>query len=210
MPFLGGHRGDSWRTSGARSAGRLTAGRWHSSASDDAAVDCAVIADADGGGERVLSDAARAVGVRLDCLVRGGTRRPASVVPRWSRHRRVWSGVACLESRNEVVFVDVATGAEIVRDPEAGFVPHGVTCMDATSISSEPAGRDRSRVQLWRMSYPDGAVSPLTNDLNSYLGAGCRSPIAAAWSPRVPRRGARSGWDDGAARSGRRKFRQRC
>ena len=51
-------------------------------------------------------------------------------------------------------------------------MPYGVTFLDATSILLSQPAEIGSPVQLWRMSYPDGAVSRLTNDVNSYLGAG--------------------------------------
>ena len=64
------------------------------------------------------------------------------------------------------------TGAEVVLDSRGSFVPFGITWLDASSVLLSQPAEIGAPVQLWRMSYPDGAVSRLTNDVNSYHGAG--------------------------------------
>ena len=80
-------------------------------------------------------------------------------------------------------------------------MPYGVTFLDATSILLSQPAEIGSPVQLWRMSYPDGAVSRLTNDVNSYLGAGLDADRNSLVTSRSEMRSAI--WlGDGAARSG--------
>ncbi len=80
-------------------------------------------------------------------------------------------------------------------------MPYGVTFLDATSILLSQPAEIGSPVQLWRMSYPDGAVSRLTNDVNSYLGAGLDADRNSLVTSRSEMRAAI--WvGDGAARSG--------
>ena len=69
-----------------------------------------------------------------------------------------------------ILFVDVVSGAETVRDAHGGFQPEGLAWLDSSSLVLSQPQEEGQRVQLWRMSYPDGAVSPLTTDLNSYIG----------------------------------------
>jgi len=67
--------------------------------------------------------------------------------------------------------MDVATGSETIRPAQGGFVPQGIAWLSPSTLVLSQPKIDGSRVQLWRMSYPDGAVSIITNDLSSYLGA---------------------------------------
>jgi hypothetical protein len=69
-----------------------------------------------------------------------------------------------------VVFVDVATGSETSRDTQGSFLPQGLAWLGPAELVLSQPERFAQPAQLWRMSYPDGAVVPLTNDLNSYIG----------------------------------------
>ena len=126
----------------------------------------------------------------------------SAVPPAWSPDGRViavFGGTG--GPRTQIVFVDVASGSEVVRDSRGSFMPYGVTFLDATSILLSQPAEIGSPVQLWRMSYPDGAVSRLTNDLNSYLGAGLDADRNNLVTSRSEMRAAI--WvGDGAARSG--------
>ena len=70
-----------------------------------------------------------------------------------------------------LVAIDVATGAERV------FPVHGVSTLawldDASIVLSRRA--ESAALQLWRLSYPEGKLSRLTNDLNSYAGVSVTS-----------------------------------
>jgi serine/threonine protein kinase len=73
--------------------------------------------------------------------------------------------------RSEVVFVDVATGKETAHDAGGTFVTQGLAWLGPNDVLLSQPNKTGSHVQLWRMSYPDGVVTPLTNDLSSYVGA---------------------------------------
>jgi len=125
-----------------------------------------------------------------------------AVRPAWSPDGRVIAAFGGTGGpRTRIVFVDVASGSEVVRDSRGSFMPYGVTFMDAASILLSQPAEIGSPVQLWRMSYPDGAVSRLTNDVNSYLGAGLDADRSSLVTSRSEMRAAI--WlGDGAARSG--------
>ena len=69
-----------------------------------------------------------------------------------------------------IAVIEAATGAEKTYDSQGSFVPHGVGWLGpSTLVLSQPEGFGQ-RIQLFRMSFPDGAIAPLTNDLASYIG----------------------------------------
>ena len=90
--------------------------------------------------------------------------------PAWSPDGRTIALYEIGEFDPRVVFVDVATGAETIREARGGFQPRGLAWLGPASLVLSQPEEEGQRIQLWRMSYPDGAVSPLTNDLNSYIG----------------------------------------
>jgi len=91
--------------------------------------------------------------------------------PAWSPDGKT---IAMLEFKNllepHVVFVDVATGRETIRDSHGSFLPQGIAWVGPSSLVLSQPEEFGQRVQLWRMSYPAGDVVPLTNDLSSYIG----------------------------------------
>ena len=124
-----------------------------------------IIADANGGGERVL--AKRQVPVHfLSVYIVGNP----PVRPAWSPDGRVIALYEFGDFDPRVLFVDVATGAETLREAHGGFQPRGLAWLDSGSLVLSQPQEEGQRIQLWRMTYPDGAVSPLTADLNSYIG----------------------------------------
>jgi serine/threonine protein kinase/Tol biopolymer transport system component len=124
-----------------------------------------IVADANGGGERVI--AGRQVPVYfLSIFIVGNP----PVRPAWSPDGRTIALYEFGDFDPRVVFVDVATGAETVREARGGFQPRGLAWLGPASLVLSQPQEEGQRVQLWRMSFPDGAVSPLTNDLNSYIG----------------------------------------
>jgi Tol biopolymer transport system component len=129
-----------------------------------------VIADADGGRQKVLRTR-RVAGAFVSLFT--GPAAP-TVRPAWSPDGRVIALFGGTGSpRTQVVFVDAVTGSEVlVLDSRGTFMPHGLTWLDTTSLLLSQPAELGAPIQLWRMSYTDGAVSRLTNDLNSYIGVG--------------------------------------
>jgi Tol biopolymer transport system component len=70
----------------------------------------------------------------------------------------------------DIEFVDTATGAETVVTSHGSFITQGVAWLDRSTLVLSQPGEFGQPVQLWRMTYPTGAVAPLTNDLSSYIG----------------------------------------
>lgn len=69
-----------------------------------------------------------------------------------------------------IVFIEAATGKETTVPSHGSFVTQGVGWLGpSTVVLSQPAVFGQ-RSQLYRMSFPGGEVTPLTNDLASYLG----------------------------------------
>jgi len=127
-----------------------------------------IVADADGGRERVLTTRRRPSAFVSMVWFNAPAARPA-----WSPDGRTIAafGAGIGELITQVVFVDVATGAESVKGSQGGFVPQGIAWLGEGLLALSQPRASWSRIQLWRMSYPDGTVSPLTNDLTGYLGA---------------------------------------
>ena len=135
---------------------------------EDAAANRAelVLADRDGGNERVL---AKREGQRIfsSTFFAGAAARPA-----WSPDGRVIAvfGADISSERPEVVFVDAATGQETIRDAHGAFLSQGLAWLGPNDLVLSQPKTGGSATQLWRMSYPDGVVSPITKDLSSYIG----------------------------------------
>jgi len=181
VPFLGGQRqrllDDVWSPVGwspdARTMAFIRVG-------DDA--ESLIVADADGGRERVLRTRRRP-----SAFVSMVWFNAPAVRPAWSPDGRTIAafGAETAELNTQVVLVDVATGAETVKEARGGFVPHGIAWLGEGLLALSQPRTSWSRIQLWRMSHPDGTVSPLTNDLTSYLGAevdGARSSLVTTKS----------------------------
>ena len=124
-----------------------------------------VVVGADGA-ERVLAKREQPAYLVSPWIIGGPPARPA-----WSPDGKV---IALLEFKNlfepHVVFVDAVTGAETIRDSGGSFVPQGIAWLGPASLVLSQPEEFGQRAQLFRMSYPAGAVTPLTNDLSSYVG----------------------------------------
>jgi Tol biopolymer transport system component len=127
-----------------------------------------IVANADGSGEHTLA-------TRVEPLVFvtfSQTSQPIAR-PAWSPDSRVIA-LFELDTRrlgSRVVFIDVASGKPpVIRDSGGAPGAQGLAWLDSKSLVLSQPKTYGQPVQLWRMSYPGGDVSPLTNDLNSYVG----------------------------------------
>jgi serine/threonine protein kinase/Tol biopolymer transport system component len=156
-----------------------------------------VLADDDGGNQRVLKT--RHAPTAFLSVFTGGV---WDVRPVWSSDGRTIALFGFDGSgKTQVDFVDAGTGAEKNRDPRGSIFPHGIAWLDVTSIAMSQPADIGSPVQLWRMSYLDGAVSRLTNDLNSYQGVSLDAARGSLVTSRSETKA--SIWvGDGAANSG--------
>jgi eukaryotic-like serine/threonine-protein kinase len=170
IPFLGGApkrlAQDVWSPIGWSQDGRQMA---FVRANLAANTDSLVIADADGDRQRVLTTRTRPKS--FVSIVFGPPSPP--VRPAWSPDGKTIAvyGATVTGDEAEVVFVDVETGVETVKPSDGRLVPQGVAWLGPTALVLSQRKGAEPRLQLWRMSYPDGVLSPLTNDLISYVGA---------------------------------------
>ena len=91
--------------------------------------------------------------------------------PAWSPDGRVVAviGGPGGSAPPHVVLIDVASAAERLL-PVPGGGPETVAWLNAGSLVLNPAGGEESLRQLWRLAYPGGQLSRLTNDVSSYAG----------------------------------------
>ena len=126
-----------------------------------------IVANADGGGEREL---ARGEGqVVWPSLL--APWRP-NLPPAWSLDGQLIAvvGVDIAKSEGQVIFVNSVTGsAERVVVPGLG-ITEGLTWLDAQSLVVNQPFQFGVSHQLFRLSYPAGSLSRLTNDPNDYVG----------------------------------------
>ena len=165
VPFLGGTArpfvDDVWSPIGWSPDGRQMAFVRVNPATNDSTL---VVADAEGSGQRVLATRT-APDSFLSLFIVGNLTRPA-----WSPDGKVIAIYSLQGSAPRVVFVDAQTGEETIRDARSGYLPQGLAWLGPDSLVLSQPEVPAVRVQLWRMSYPDGAVSPLTNDVSNLLG----------------------------------------
>jgi serine/threonine protein kinase len=137
---------------------------------DAFSISSLVVADPDAGHERSLS--VRHAPAAFLSLSEVG--RP-SVRPAWSPDGRLITLVGFDTEagirRMQVIFVDVATGSEqVVPLPRGVGSPQGLAWLDGGSVALSGSPAVGLAVQLFRMSYPGGRLSRLTNDLSEYTG----------------------------------------
>jgi Tol biopolymer transport system component/tRNA A-37 threonylcarbamoyl transferase component Bud32 len=124
-----------------------------------------VVAETDGGNARV--HATRKLPALFDSLAL--TTQP-SVRPAWSLDGRVIAvpGAILSPARQEqIVFVDARTGSEQAVPLRGAFGVPGLDWLDRDSLVLNQLDLSGPS-QLWRLEYPSGAVTRLTNDLTSY------------------------------------------
>jgi Tol biopolymer transport system component len=123
-----------------------------------------VLADADGANSRVLTT--RKFPASFDSLFLSSQ---PSVRPAWSLEGRVIAVPGARRTPDfleQIVFVDSTSGAEHAV-PVQGTV-FGLDWLDAGSLRLDQVVETGGPSQLWRLAYPGGAVTRLTNDLGSY------------------------------------------
>jgi len=140
-------------------------------------TDSLVVAGPDGAGERAL-----AIRRRPGLFYSADRAGYPSVRPAWSPDGRTIAlygavaGDATGTTQQQIVFVDVATGAERVVSLAAvsGF-PQGLAWLDNESLIANHSAQGGAPEQLWRLLSRDGRLSRVTNDLNAYFGASVTS-----------------------------------
>ena len=121
-----------------------------------------VIADADGRNERVLVTQKAPDPLFNTVLVPA---RP-NVAPAWSPDSRVIAATGFSGTVARALFVDVSDGSVRVAPPSTGY--SGIAWVgDSSLVISQPGGGAVTS-QLFRLSYPDGHTSRVTNDLSGY------------------------------------------
>ncbi len=79
-----------------------------------------------------------------------------------------------------IVAVNVADGAETRITPARWMGISQISWLpDSSGLLVSAAERELSPSQIWRVSYPDGEVRRVTNDLNIYLGASMTADASA-------------------------------
>ncbi|MFN2502577.1 MAG: winged helix-turn-helix domain-containing protein [Pyrinomonadaceae bacterium] len=91
----------------------------------------------------------------------------------WSPDGRMIASVA----GGRIVLVDVATGKEtILAELFPGGLGNGLTWLaDGSALIASGSEKAGLPPQLWSIEYPSGAISRITNDLDSYAGASITS-----------------------------------
>jgi serine/threonine protein kinase/Tol biopolymer transport system component len=132
--------------------------------SEDGGTSELIVADAEGGGERVL--ATRHGPDRFNSLNLVGQ---PSVRPAWSPDGAVIA-VAGGTAASDVIFVDAKTGKDQLVTLPRGARSEGLGWVDRTTLVVSVAAEPGAPLQLWRLSYPEEKLTRLTNDLNDYIG----------------------------------------
>jgi Tol biopolymer transport system component len=123
-----------------------------------------VIADRDGGNERVLATRQwRSAFISAFFDLR-------SPRPVWSPDDRTIAVLGSTAATPDVVFVDATSGQQMSVPSRGAFPPLGIAWLNARTVIVSQSAASGMPLQLWQVSYPDGAVTRLTNDLSSYIG----------------------------------------
>jgi len=124
-----------------------------------------IVADAEGGGEHVLATRKLPNSFNSHSMAVA-----ASVRPVWSTDGAVIALAGRTNKSSQFIFVDSMTGHERVVEAPAPDVL-GLGWVDRTTLVASQSEQLGAPVQLWRLSYPDGRLTKLTNELSDYAGA---------------------------------------
>jgi eukaryotic-like serine/threonine-protein kinase len=133
-----------------------------------------VVTAADGSGERVVTTRTAPEGfLILDTAPVG------SFVPAWSPDGRTLAILGLKTGAGggtgQIVFVDVATGSQRAIDAGPPLIGSSLAWLDATTVIVSMLVKSSAPLQLWQVSFPQGALTHLTNDLNQYVGVSLTS-----------------------------------
>jgi serine/threonine protein kinase/Tol biopolymer transport system component len=121
-----------------------------------------VVASSDGSNERVV--ATRQTPNQFWAVVLGGSYKPV-----WSPDGATIAALGASNQDGQVVFVDVRTGAERTVNVGPPLLGAGIDWLDNRSLLLSMLDKSSAPMQLWLLSYPDGAFRRLTNDTDQYL-----------------------------------------
>jgi Tol biopolymer transport system component len=121
-----------------------------------------VVADADGGNQKVLVTGQIPELHFLSVIMPGAPK----VRPAWSPDGQVIAVISQSEA-SKLVFVNTSDGK--MRSVNAGLNPSGLDWISGSSLVIAQSG-DSGQSQLWRVSASDGTLSRITNDVNIYRG----------------------------------------
>ncbi len=147
-----------------------------------------VVADADGTHERVLATRSR------PAFYFNLSTGPVGIAPAWSPDGTTIAvpGAALKDGvvESQFVFVRVSDGSERVAPGwgPSGNPALGLVWLDSASLAFAVRDEPGAPAQLWRVSYPDGRRSRLTNDLNDYTGISLTADRSALVTARTEQR----------------------
>jgi Tol biopolymer transport system component len=142
-------------------------GRRMAFVSGDAFANRLVTADADGSHPQVVVTR-KAPASRFRTFAVPGN---AHIGPAWSPDGRIIAVPGVDDSRTlggTIFFVSVADGS--LREVPIATSAVSLAWLDDSSLVVSYSHESGALAQLWRMSYPDGRASRLTNDLSDYSG----------------------------------------
>lgn len=122
-----------------------------------------VVAATDGSNVRVV--ATRQPPLQFWSVILGGSYRPV-----WSPDGATLAALgASVDGQGQIVFVDVKTGAERIVNAGPPLIGTGLAWLDDRALLVSMLDKSSAPLQLWLLSYPEGALRRLTNDTDQYL-----------------------------------------
>ncbi len=152
---------------------------------DNPNADSLIVANADGLQERVIARRQRPSRFASLTVAAGPFARPA-----WSPDGRAiaLTGSVGPLRQQQIVVVDLGTGSERTIALPPGSLPSAVAWLDAGSLVLNATATQGSPPQLWRVSYPSGQLTRLTNDVNAYQGISLTADRSSLATTRIETR----------------------